>query len=126
MATVVLIIAAIVEFVFRGLPAFFASKPVADLFRLEYIEGAVPYVHAFGAVMLCIGVMLFIGARNPKKNRLVVNMGILRFALGVIAQLLTFAMMGSLHIFWWIHMVVDIILVILLLISRRQISAQTA
>lgn len=126
MARVVLIIAAIIEFVFRGLPAFFGSEPVAELFNLEYIEGAVPYVHAFGAVMLCFGVMFFIGARNPKKSRLVVDMGILRFALGVAAQLLTFVMMGSLHIFWWIHMVVDIVLVILLLISRKQITAQVA
>ena len=126
MARVVLIIAAIIEFVFRGLPAFFGSEPVADLFNLEYVEGAVPYVHAFGAVMLCFGVMFFIGARNPKKSRLVVDMGILRFALGVAAQLLTFVMMGSLHIFWWIHMVVDIVLVVLLLISRKQITAQVA
>ena len=126
MARVVLIIAAIIEFVFRGLPAFFGSKPVAELFNLEYVEGAVPYVHAFGAVMLCFGVMFFIGARNPKKSRLVVDMGILRFALGVAAQLLTFVMMGSLHIFWWIHMVVDIVLVVLLLISRKQITAQVA
>lgn len=126
MARVVLIIAAIIEFVFRGLPAFFGSEPVADLFNLEYIEGAVPYVHAFGAVMLCFGVILFIGARNPKKSRFVVDMAILRFALGVAAQLLTFVMMGSLHIFWWIHMVVDIVLVVLLLISRKQITAQVA
>ncbi|TET80775.1 hypothetical protein E3J38_05000 [candidate division TA06 bacterium] len=126
MARVVLIIAAIIEFVFPGLPAFFGSEPVAELFNLEYIEGAVPYVHAFGAVKLCFGVMFFIGARNPKKSRLVVDMGILRFALGVAAQLLTFVMMGSLHIFWWIHMVVDIVLVVLLLISRKQITAQVA
>jgi hypothetical protein len=126
MARVVLINAAIIEFVFRGLPAFFGSEPVADLFNLEYIEGAVPYVHAFGAVMLCFGVILFIGARNPKKSRFVVDMAILRFALGVAAQLLTFVMMGSLHIFWWIHMVVDIVLVVLLLISRKQITAQVA
>ena len=126
MARVVLIIAAIIEFVFRGLPAFFGSEPVAELFNLEYIEGAVPYVHAFGAVMLCFGVMFFIGAKNPKKSRFVVDMAILRFALGVAAQLLTFVMMGSLHIFWWIHMVVDIVLVVLLLISRKQITAQVA
>ena len=126
MARVVFLIAALIEFVFRGLPAFFGSEPVADLFNLEYIEGAVPYVHAFGAVMLCFGVILFIGARNPKKSRFVVDMAILRFALGVAAQLLTFVMMGSLHIFWWIHMVVDIVLVVLLLISRKQITAQVA
>lgn len=124
MAKIVLLIAAIVEVVFRGLPAFFACEAVANLFGLEYIEGALPYVHAFGAVMLCIGVLLFIASKNPEKHRLIVNIGILRFSLGAVAQLITFAMIGSLHIFWWIHMAVDIILVVLLLISRRKISAQ--
>lgn len=124
MAKIVLRIAAIVEIVFRGLPAFFACEPIANLFSLEYIEGALPYVHAFGAVMLCIGILLFIASKNPGKNRLVIDIGILRFSLGVVAQLITFAMMGSLHIFWWIHMAVDIVLVILLLISRQRISAQ--
>jgi hypothetical protein len=123
MARIILIIAAVVEFVFRGLPAFFACRTVANLFGLEYIEGALPYVHAFGAVMLCLGVLLFIGSRHPEKNRLIVDIGILRFALGVIAQLFTFVMMGSLHVFWWIHMVVDITLVVLLLIARPKVTA---
>ena len=124
MASIVLVIAAIIEFVFRGLPAFFACEAVANLFGLEYIEGALPYVHAFGAVMLCLGVLLFIASKNPKKNRLVVDIGILRFSLGVIAQLITWAMMGSLHIFWWIHMAIDIILVGLLLASRLKLSVK--
>jgi len=122
MARIILIIAAIIEFVFRGLPAFFACEAIANLFGLEYIEGALPYVHAFGAVMICLGVLLFIGSRNPEKNRFIVDIGILRFSLGVIAQLMTFVMMGSLHIFWWIHMAIDIALVVLLLISRPKIS----
>lgn len=124
MARIVLIIAGIIEFVFRGLPAFFACEAVAILFGLEYIEGALPYVHAFGAVMLCLGVLFFIASKSPKKNRLVVDIGILRFSLGLIAQLITWVMMGSLHIFWWIHMAIDVILVGLLLASRFKISAK--
>ena len=123
MARVVLIIAAIIEFVFRGLPAFFASEAVANLFGLEYMEGFLPYVHAFGAVMLCLGVLFFLAARNPEKNRLVVDIAILRFSLGVIAQLKTRVMMGPLDIFWWVHIAIDIALVILLLASRPKRSA---
>jgi len=122
MARIVLLIAAIIEFVFRGLPAFFGCEAVANIFGLEYSQILLPYVHAFGAVMLCFGVLLFIASKNPRKNRLIVDIGILRFSLGVMAQLLTFVMMGSLHIFWWIHMAIDIVLVVLLLASRHKIS----
>ena len=38
MTRFVLTIAAIVEFIFRGLPAFLACEAVANLFGLEYIE----------------------------------------------------------------------------------------
>ena len=122
MARVVLIIAAIIEFVFRGLPAFFGCEAVANLFGLEYIEGAVPYAHAFGAVMLCFGVLLFIASKNPEKHRLIINIGILRFSLGAVAQLTSWAIMGSMVIFWWIHIIIDIALVGLLIASRPKIS----
>ena len=122
MARIVLFVAAVVEFLFRGLPALFANEAVAEFFRLEYIEGAVPYVHAFGAVMVCLGVLLFIGSRNPGKNRLIVDIGILRFALGIVAQSGTWVMMGSLPLFWKIHMGIDLLLVILLLVIRPQTS----
>lgn len=122
MAKIVLIIAAIVEIVFRGLPAFFACEPIANFFDLEYIEGALPYVHGFGAVMLCIGILFIIASKNPQRNKLVIDIGILRYSLGSVAHLITFVMMGSFHIFWQIHMAVNIVLLILLFISRKQIS----
>ena len=72
--------------------------------------------------MLCLGVLFFLASRNPEKNRLVVDIGILRFSLGVVAQLKTWAMMGSLDIFWWIHIAIDTVLVGLLLASRPKTS----
>jgi hypothetical protein len=125
-AKVILVIAAIVEFVFRGLPAFFASAPVAKLFGLEYIPGALVYIHPFGALMLVFGVMFFLASKDPVKNRLIVDMGILRYALGLAAYVVTLVTPGSLSTFWWIHLIVDVVLLVLLVVSRPKAALMPA
>lgn len=126
MARTTFMIAAIVEFVFRGIPALFGSPPVARLFNLEYLPGFIPYVHAFGAVMICLGVLFWIASREPEKHVLIVNIALLRFALGIAAQLGSYFQLGSLHVFWWIHMAVDVILVILFVMVRQRMRARAA
>lgn len=126
MARTTFMIAAIVEFVFRGLPALFGSPPVARLFNLEYLPGFIPYVHAFGAVMICLGVLFWIASKEPEKHALIVNIAILRFALGILAQLGSYFQLGSLHVFWWIHMAVDVVLVVLFVLVRQRMRAGTA
>ena len=79
MAKVVWIIAAIIEIILRGLPAFFGSKAIAELLGLEYIEGALIYVHPFGALMLVFGVMFFITSKDPVKCKFIFDMGIVRY-----------------------------------------------
>ncbi|MFQ6082178.1 MAG: hypothetical protein ACE5WD_02325 [Candidatus Aminicenantia bacterium] len=123
MARIVLIIAGIVEFVFRGLPAFFGSQAIANFFGLEYIEEALVYVHPFGALMLVFGVMFFIASKDPVKYKFIMNMGILRYALALVSYFITLAMLGSLVTFWWIHMGVDLILLILFIVSRPKAVA---
>jgi hypothetical protein len=118
MAKVILIIAAIIEFVFRGLPAFFGSQAIANLFGVDYIEAALVYVHPFGAVMLVLGVMFFIASKDPPKYKILVDLGILRFALGFVAHLITLFMLGTLPTFFWIHMVIDLVLLILFIVVR--------
>jgi hypothetical protein len=118
LAKAILIIAAIVEFVFRGLPAFFGSPLTARLFGLEYIPGAIPYIHPFGALMLVFGVMFFVASKDPVKYKLIVDFGILRYALGLASYIVTFITLGSVAVFWWVHLVVDVILLVLFVISR--------
>jgi hypothetical protein len=119
-----LILAAVVEIVFRGIPALFGSPAVASMFNLEYLPGFIPYVHAFGAVMICLGLLFFFASRAPEKHILILNIAILRFALGIVAQLGSRFQLGALPLFWWIHMAVDIVLVVLLLLAR--FSVRTA
>jgi hypothetical protein len=126
MARAVLIVSAIVEIVFRGIPAMIGTPEIAAMFNLEYLTGFIPYVHAFGAVMVTFGIMFLIASKVPERNTLVINMAILRFALGIVAQLWTFVQMGGLHMFWWIHMIVDAVLVLLLLIARAQMAKKLA
>jgi hypothetical protein len=121
-----LIIAAIVEFVFRGLPAFFASAPVAKLFGLEYIPGALVYAHPFGALMLVFGVMFFVASKDPARHKLIVDMGILRYTLGVCSYAVTLITLGSIATFWWVHLVVDVVLLVLLVASRPKAAVASA
>jgi len=119
----VLVLAAIVEVVFRGIPALFGSPAVAGIFNLEFLPGFIPYVHAFGAVMICLGVLFFIASKEPEKHVLVINIAIMRFSLGILAQLGSYLQLGSLHVFWWIHMAVDVVLVVLLILARSNARA---
>jgi hypothetical protein len=126
LARIVLIIAAIVEFVFRGLPAFFASAPTARLFGLEYIPGALVYVHPFGALMLVFGVMFFVASKDPVKYRFILDIGILRYAMGIASYVVTFVVPGAMVTFWWVHLIVDVVLLILFVASRPKAAAVSA
>lgn len=122
-ARLVLVIAAVVEVIPRGIPALFGSPAVARIFNLEYLPGFIPYVHAFGAVMVCLGLLFYFASKEPEKHLLVINIAILRFALGIVAQVGSYLQLGSLHIFWWVHMAVDVVLVVLLVMARSSVVA---
>jgi hypothetical protein len=81
-ARIVLLIAAVVEFVLRGLLTLFGSEPVAKLFGLEYVKRALVYAHPFGALMLTFGVIFVLALRKPDKHKFVIDMGVLRYVLG--------------------------------------------
>ena len=121
-----LITGAIVEIVFRGIPALIGTPEMAGVFGLEFLPGFIPYVHAFGAVMLTFGIMFLIAAKIPERHVLVINMAILRFFLGILAQLWTFIQMGELHLFWWVHMAIDVVLVLFLLAGRTKMMKKLA
>ena len=94
MARTVLLIAAVFEFVLRGLPGFFGSEPLTNLFGLEYVEGALVYIHPFGALLLTFGVMFFIASKDPEKYKFVIDIGILRYALGLLSFIPTLLTVG--------------------------------
>lgn len=121
-----LIIGGVIEIVFRGIPALIGTPGMAAIFGLEYLPGFIPYVHAFGAVMVTFGIMFLIAAKVPERNVLVLNMAILRFFFGILAQFWTFIQMGELHVFWWIHIIVDAILVVMLLVARTKMMEKLA
>ena len=126
MARVVLLIAAFVEFVLRGLPGFFGSESIANLVGLEYIEEALVYVHPMGALMLAFGVMFFMASKNPDKYKFVIDIAILRYALVILSYVVTFLMVGTLVLFWWVHLVIDVILLVLFIMVRQQAAQPLA
>ena len=126
MARVVLLIAAFVEVVLRGLPGFFGSETIANLVGLEYIEEALVYVHPMGALMLAFGVMFFMASKNPDKYKFVIDIAILRYALVILSYVVTFLMVGTLVLFWWVHLVIDVILLVLFIVVRQQAAQPLA
>lgn len=122
MARFTLLLAAVVEIVFRGIPALFGSPRIAHFFGVEYLPGFIPYVHAFGAVMICLGVLFYFASKEPEKHMLIVNIALMRFALGIAAQVGSYFQLGSLHVFWWVHMGVDLVLVVLFVLARSSLK----
>jgi hypothetical protein len=129
-ARLMLVIAAVIEVVFRGIPALFGSPAVARLLNLEYPLQDINYVHAFGAVMICLGILFFVASKAPEKHILVLNIAVLRFALGIGAQLGSYFQLRAgglvMGVFWWVHMVIDVILVVLLVCARMSLRAPAA
>ena len=124
MARIVLLIGAAVEFVLRGLPGFFGSESIANLFGVEYIESALVYVHPYGALMLTFGVMFFLASKDPEKYKFVIDIGILRYALAIASLFITLMMVGTLDLFTWVHLAIDVILLVLFVVARpKAVSA---
>jgi len=126
LARFALILAAIVEIVPRGIPALFGTPAIARFFNLAYPQDYIPYVHAFGAVMICLGILFYVAARAPERHLLVLNIAILRFVMGIGAQLGSYFQLGSLPVFWWVHMGIDVVLVVLLVAARTRLSSAEA
>ena len=122
MARFTLLLAAVVEVVFRGIPALFGSPRIAHFFGVEYLPGFIPYVHAFGAVMICLGVLFYFASKEPEKHMLIVNIALMRFALGIAAQLGSYFQLGSLDVFWWVHVAIDVVLVALFILARSSLK----
>ncbi|GEM_PF-898721 len=118
MLKILLLIAAIIEVVFRGLPAIFAGEGIANLFGLEFIQGALVYVHPFGMFMIVFGIMFFIASKDPVKYNIIVDVAILRYAAALVAYIVSLIKLGSLETFWWIHLVIDVLLLVLFIIVR--------
>ena len=126
MARIILILAGILELVFRGLPAFFGSEKIAGWFGVEYIEEALIYVHPYGALLIAFGLLLMMVSKDPLKYRIVVDVAILRFLLGPIALLYTYFTVGLFTTFWWVHLALDLVFFVLLIIARPKAAATAA
>ncbi len=124
MARIILILAGILELVFRGIPAFFASEKIAGWFGLEYIESALIYVHPYGALLIAFGLLLMMVSKDPLKYRIVVDIAILRFLLGPIALLYTYFTVGLFTTFWWVQLALDLVFFILLIMARPKAVAK--
>jgi len=72
----------------------------------------------FGALMLTFGVMFFLASKDPVKHRLLIDIGILRFALGALAHIISIVGPAPYATFWLVHLIIDVVLLILFIISR--------
>jgi hypothetical protein len=70
--------------------------------------------------------MFFIASRAPEKYKFVIDMGILRYALGTLSYAVTFLIVGGLVAFWWVHLVIDVILLVLFILARSKAAPAVA
>ena len=80
----------------------------------------------FGALMLTFGVMFFLASKDPVKHRLLVDIGILRFGLGALAHIISIVGPAPYATFWLVHLIIDVVLLLLLLISRPKAALVAA
>jgi hypothetical protein len=117
MATIILIIAAILELI-RGLTCFFSSETLANILGLEYLPETLVFAYPLGAALLAFAVMFFIASKDPVKNKIIVDMGALLYGLATISFILALIRLGSFPLFWWIMAVITLIMFILFVVSR--------
>ena len=76
--------------------------------------------------MLVFGVMFYMASKDPAKYKLIFDLGILRYAMGLGAYVVTLVTPGSMATFWWIHLVVDVVLLILFVAYRPKAAVASA
>jgi hypothetical protein len=122
MASIVLIIAAILEII-RGLACFFSSDALANFLGLEYIPSTLVFAYPLGAALFVLAVMFFRASKDPAKQKTIVFMGTLFYGLGTISLILAFIRLGSFPLFWWLMTAITFVMFVLFVLSRSPKSA---
>lgn len=117
MASLVLIIAAILEII-RGLACFFSSDALANFLGLEYIPETLVFAYPLGAALFTVAVIFYGASKKPEKQKTALFMGKLFYALGTISLVLAFIRLGSFPFFWWLMMAITFVMFLLFLMSR--------
>jgi hypothetical protein len=76
--------------------------------------------------MFVFGVMFFVVSKDPAKYKLILDVGILWYALGLGSYVVSLVTLGSIATFWWIGLFVDLVRLILFVMSWPKGSLASA
>jgi len=122
----VLIIAGLITLIYWGVMLVFVTPGMAALYGVPYPQEPI-YVRVIGMLCVLLGLLFLLASRDPVKNRLVVDIGIINYALflifGIMSKFIAREEVGFFGFFWWNILVLWIFLI--LFIRNRPKAAKT-
>jgi len=114
----VLIIAGLVSLIYWGILLVFVSPGMTAIYGAPYPTEPI-YVRTIGMLCVVLGLLFLLASCDPVKNRLVVNVGIINYALFLIFAIVTmFITKEAVGFVWWINLVLYVIFLILFIAFR--------
>jgi len=111
----VLIIAGLISLIYWGILLVFATPGMTVLYGAPFPAEPI-YVRVIGMLCVVLGLLFLMASRDPVKNRLVVDIGIINYALflifGIVSKFIAREEVGFFGFFWWHILVLWIFLIL--------------
>jgi len=114
----VLIIAGLIFLIYWGILLVFVSPGMTAIYGAPYPTEPI-YVRTLGMVCVVLGLLFLLASRDPVKHRIVVDIGIINYALFLIFAIVTmFITKEAVGFAWGINLVLYVIFLILFIRHR--------
>lgn len=113
-----LIIAGLIFLIYWGVLLVFVTPGMTALYGAPYPTEPI-YVRTIGMICVVFGLLFLLASRDPVKNILVVNIGIINYVLMLIFAIVTmFITKEAVGFVWWINLVLYVIFLIMFIAFR--------
>ena len=120
----VLIIAGLITLIYWGILLVFVTPGMTALYGAPYPAEPI-YVRTIGMLFVVLGLFFLLASRDPVKNRLVVDIGIINYVLMVIFYIISmFITKETVGFVWWINLILSVIFLILFIAFRPKAAAK--
>ena len=114
----VLIIAGLISLIYWGILLVFIYPSMPSIYGAPYPTEPI-YVRTIGMLFVVLGLFFLLASRDPVKNLLVVNVGIINYVLMVIFAIVTmFITQEAVGFAWLIILFLSVIFLILFILFR--------
>ena len=114
----VLVIAGLISLIYWGILLVFIYPGMPSIYGAPYPTEPI-YVRTIGMLFMVLGLFFLLASRDPVKNLLVVNVGIINYVLMVIFAIVTmFITQEAVGFAWLIILFLSVIFLILFILFR--------